>query len=94
MQIKSEFYEEIYFVENVYSLTERQADNLLMSGRKNREHYFLPFKTERKHEEIKNVELVEFLSENDLFAYMEKLNPFSLLNFSLEHEKPCLLKLV
>jgi len=64
-----------------------------MSGRQNWDKYFTPFKTKREHEVIKNVELVEFDSEGDMFEYIEKLNPISFLNFSLEHEKPCLLEL-
>ena len=51
-------------------------------------------KTKREHEVIKNVELVEFDSETDLFKYIKKLPPISLLNFSLDHENPCLIELI
>ena len=94
MKIKKEFYEEIYFIDSPEYLTDRQWGSLLMSGKKNWDHYFLPFKTKREHEVIKNVELIEFDSENDMFKYIKKLSPFSFLNFSLEHEKPYVLKLV
>lgn len=92
MKIKKEFYKEIYFIDNPEYLTDKQWDNLLMSGKKNWDKYFTPFKTKREHEVIKNVELVEFDSEGDMFKYIKKLSPYSLLNFSLEHEKPCVLK--
>lgn len=94
MKTRREFYKEIYFIDYPNHLTCKQWDNLLMSGRKNFDKYFLPFRTKREHEVIKNVELVEFELENDVFKYIKKLSPFSLLNFSLDHEKPCLLELV
>lgn len=92
MNIKSEFYKEIYFIDSPEHLTDKQWDNLLMSGRKNWDKYFLPFKTKREHKVIKNVELVEFDSEDSMFEYIKNLNSISLLNFSLEYEKPCLLR--
>jgi CRISPR/Cas system-associated endonuclease/helicase Cas3 len=94
MKTKKEFYKEIYFIDEPEFLTDKQWDNLLMSGKKNWDKYFIPFKTKREYEVIKNVELVEFNLESEMFEYIEKLNPISLLNFSLEHEKPCLLELV
>ena len=94
MKLKKEFYKEIYFIDNPENLTDKQWDNLLMSGRKNWDKYFLPFKTKKEYEVIKNVELIEFDLEKDMFKYMKKVSPFSLLNFSLEHEKPCILKFV
>lgn len=93
MITKKEFYKEIYFIDSPERLTDKQWDNLLMSGKKNWDKYFLPFKTKREHEIIKNVELVEFDSENDMFKYIKKLSPFSFLNFSLDHKNPCVLKL-
>lgn len=93
MKTKKEFHEEIYFVPEPEFLSDKQWGNLLMSGRKNWDKYFLPFKTKREHEVIRNVELVEFDSESEMLKYINKLNPISLLNFSLEHEKPCLLEL-
>ena len=94
MKIKKEFYKDIYFIDSPERLTHKQWDNLLMSGRSNWDKYFIPFKTKREHEVIKNVELVEFDSEERMFKYIDKLKPNSLLNFSLDHEKPCLLELV
>ena len=94
MKTKKEFFEKIYFVDSPEYLTRKQWDCLLMAGRKNWDKYFIPFKTKREHEVIENVELIEFDSERDMFKYIKKLSPSSLLNFSLEHEKPCLLKLV
>jgi len=94
MKTTSEFFKEIYFIDEPEHLTDKQWDCLLMAGRKNWDKYFMPFKTKRAVEVIKNVELVEFEKESEMFKYMKKLSPQSLLNFSLEHEKPCLLKLV
>ncbi|MFH1188984.1 MAG: hypothetical protein V1652_04045 [bacterium] len=94
MKIKKVFYEEIYFIDSPEYLTDKQWNNLLMSGKKNWDKYFTPFKTKREHEVIKNVELVKFELESDMLKYIKSLSPFSLLNFSFEHEKPCLLKLV
>lgn len=94
MNIKSEFFKEIYYVGSPEYLNSNQWDNLLMSGKMNWDKYFLPFKTKREHEVIKSVELVEFDTEDDMFEYMDNLSSVSLLNFSLEHEKPCLLRLV
>lgn len=93
MITKKEFYKEIYFVDSPERLTDKQWGNLLMSGKKNWDKYFLPFKTKREHEVIRNVELVEFDSENDMFKYIKKISPFSFLNFSLDHKTPCVLKL-
>lgn len=93
MNIKSEFFKEIYYVGSPEYLNSNQWDCLLMSGKTNWDKYFLPFKTKREHEVIKNVELVEFDTEEDMFEYMDNLNPVSLLNFSLEHKNPCLLRL-
>ncbi|MCK5413105.1 MAG: hypothetical protein KAI57_01890 [Candidatus Pacebacteria bacterium] len=91
---KSEFYSEIYFVDNSEHLTEKQWDNLLMVGNKNWDKYFIPFKTKREYEIIKNVKLTEFELKDDMFKYIKRLNSHSVLNFSLEHEKPFLLELI
>ncbi len=92
MIIKKDFYKEIYFIDSPEHLTDNQWNNLLMSGKMNWDKYFTPFKTKREHEVIKNVELIWLDSENAMRKYLKRLNPFLLLNFSLEHEKPCVLK--
>jgi hypothetical protein len=94
MKTKNEIFKEVYFIDNPEHLTKKQWDNLLIVGKKNYDHYFLPFKTNREYEKIKNVELVEFETENELFKYLKKLSPKLLLNFSLDFNKPCVLKLV
>ena len=94
MIIKKEFFEEIYFIDNPEYLRRSQWDNFLMCGKKNWNHYFLPFKTKREYEVIKNTELIEFDSEKSMFGYMKKLKPTVLLNFSLDFKNPCLLKFV
>lgn len=87
-------YKKIYFIDEAEELNDKEWNNLLMSGKKNWDKYFTPFKTKVEYEEIKNVELLEFETEDEMFEYIKILKPTSLLNYSLEHEKPCLLKLV
>jgi hypothetical protein len=94
MIIDKEFYNEIYFIEEPELLTEAEENNLIMCGTKNFYRYYLPFKTKKKFELIKNVELIEFSSEDSMFSYIKELNPVLLLNFSLEHDNPCLLRLL
>jgi hypothetical protein len=55
---------------------------------------FLPFETKRNFEKINNIELIEFNTEGDMFKYMKTVDSQLILNFSLEHEKPCLIKFV
>jgi hypothetical protein len=94
MTITNTFYKKIYFIDGPEELSDKEWDNLLMSGKKNWGKYFTPFKTKTEHEEIKNVELLEFETEDEMFEYIKILKSTSLLNYSLEHEKPCLLKLI
>ncbi len=92
MITKKEFYEEVYFIDSPEKLTNKQWDNLLISGKINWDKYFIPFNTKREHEVIKNIELIEFDSEENMFKYIKNLSSLSLLNFSLDHKKPCVLK--
>ncbi len=94
MKTKSKIYSEVYFIDSPEYLTNKQWDNLLVAGKKNWNHYFLPFKTKQGYEVIENVELVKFNTEDDMFEYIKNLNPASFLNFSLEHKSPCVLKLI
>lgn len=94
MTITSTFYKEIYFVDETEKLGHKQWNNLLMSGEENWDKYFLPFKTKREKEIIKNVEMLEFNSEDEMFEYIKNINPIFMINFSLQHEKPCLLKFI
>lgn len=92
MITKREFFEKIYFVDDPVYLTNKQWDSLLMSGRINWNKYFAPFKTRRRYEVLNNVELLEFDFMDEMFEYIKTLSKSSLINFSLEHEKPCILK--
>lgn len=96
MARKSEFFKKIYFVDNPEILDSKQMDSLLMCSTKNWNHYFCDLgKKPRKGiilKEISNVELVEFDSRKDMFGFLKRLDGKSLLDFSLEHEKPCILK--
>ncbi len=89
-----EIFSEIYFVENPNNLNGKQWDNLLMSGKKNFDHYFKPFKTKHEVEIISDVELIEFSKEEEMFAFLKMIKPEKLINFSLEHENPMVLKYV
>jgi len=93
MTITKTFYKKIYFIDEPEKLTRKEWDNLLMPGKINWDKYFTPFETNKEYEEIKNVELLEFDIEDEMFEYIKNLSPISFINFSLEHEKPCLLKL-
>ena len=91
MITKKEKFNEVYLLEPE-KISNTQFDNLLMSGRMNYELYFLPFKTKRGFEILKNVELVEFSTAGEMFSFIKKLSPYHLINYSLEHENPCVLK--
>lgn len=94
MVTKKEFYSEVYFIDNPEYLKSKQWNNLLMAGTKNWNHYFLRFKTKQKYQSIKNVELIEFNTGKSMFSYLKKINKVLLLDFSLEHKYPCLLKFI
>jgi len=94
MNIKSEFFKEVYYIDQPKHLSGKQWNNFLLCGAVNWNYYFLPFKTKQEYEAIKNVELLEFESEELIFEYLKILPDISFLNYSLEFEKPCLLKLV
>ena len=94
MSITKTFYEEVFFVDDAAKLNDNQFDNLIMVGKKNLDCFFTPFKTKREHEVIKNVELLEFDTEDELFEYYNKLDDTLFLNYCFDFEKPCLLKFV
>lgn len=78
------FYKEIYCIGDVEHLGIKQWDNFLMVGEKNWDHYFLPFKTKQDHEVLKNVELLEFFSANEMFRHLKKIEITSLLNYCFD----------
>ncbi len=94
--MKNESFKKVFFVENPEVLTQTQFENLLMCSTKNWNHYFTGLSVRAKksaiYEEIRNVEIVEFASKKSMFSYLKKLNPSLYIDFSVEHEKPCLLK--
>lgn len=96
MARKSEFFKKIYFVDSPEVLDDEQLDSLLMCSTKNWNHYFLDLGKRPKKRivfrKILNVELVEFSSKKEMFHYIDKLDNKSLLDFSVEHDKPCILK--
>lgn len=95
MKTKSSFFKEVYFIDDVCNVSDNQMENLLMCGNKNWDHYFDFVSDEvRKNEveKIKNVELVEFDSEKNMFDFLKNIDEKSMINFSTQHEKPCVLK--
>jgi len=94
MLIKKEKFAEIYLLDNPEKISDKQYNNLLMAGKINYEQYFLPFKTMREFEVLKGVELIEFSNATEMFNFIKKLNPFHLINYSLEHDNPCVLKFI
>ena len=98
MTIKSQHFDKVYFVENPEILSDKQMNELLMVSTKNWNYYLCDIgkKPNKKldYKEIKNVELVEFDSERKMFNFLKKLDNKLLIDFSLEHDKPCILKLL
>ena len=96
MARKSEFFRKVYFVENPETLNSKQMDSLLMFSTKNSNYYLCDLgKKPKKNisfKEISNVELVEFGSKKAMFTFLKGLDGKSYIDFSLEHEKPCILK--
>lgn len=89
---KKVFFEEVYLFDDPENLSDNQWDNLLIFGRMNMDPYFLPFKTRHPHEVLRKVELLEFDKEKEMFKNIKKTESNQLINYSLDHEKPCLLK--
>ena len=98
MARKSEFFKKVYFVENPETLNSKQMDSLLMCSTKNWNYYFCDLGKKLKKKvifrELSNVELVEFSSKKEMLTFLQKTADKSLIDFSLEHDKPCILKFV
>jgi len=71
-------------------------DSLLMCSTKNWNYYLcdLGEKPKKKisFKKISNVELVEFSSKKEMLTFLKRLDGKSYIDFSLEHDKPCILK--
>lgn len=96
MKTKKEFYPVVYYIEDAEELSDKQMDNLLMCGNKNWNHYFyaLEKNVNVEVEKIENVELIEFDSENEMFDFLKTVDDKLFLNFSTQHGKPLVLKMV
>lgn len=94
MKTRNKFYPVVYYIEDAENISDKQMNNLLMCGNKNWNHYF--YKLEKnlnvEVEEIKNVELIEFDLEDNMFDFLRTLDDRLFLNFSTQHKKPCVLK--
>ncbi len=91
--VKKQTYKKLFWVENdvVLKMTD---ENLVMCGTKNWDYYFSKIGNIKKsdYEEMKNVELIEFNSKEEMFNFWEKLSDFQKIDWSLEHRKPMVLK--
>lgn len=67
-----------------------------MCGNKNWDYYFYAIEKDVnvEVEKIENVELIEFELESDMFEYLKTIDDKLLLNFSTQHGKPLVLKMV
>lgn len=95
--MKIEKLKKIYFVENPEKILGKKGENFLMCSTKNWNYYFedLSEKTKKKKdffEELKNLNLIEFDSENEMFDYLDKKDPHLIVDWSLEHNKPLVLE--
>ncbi len=83
-----EYYKEIFFAD-ADKVSDDEFDSLIMCGTPNWDFYFS--KPVKNYEErIKNVLLIEFEKEDEMFDFIDK-NKFDIIDYSLEHEKPCVL---
>lgn len=96
MKIKTSYFKKVYLVNNPEKIPDEKMDGLLMCGTKNYECYFdfldIKVKSKLDVEELRNIELVEFSSEKSMFDFVKNLDKSLFLNYSLEHEKLCVLK--
>ncbi len=90
---KKTFYKKLFWVTNS-EVVEKIDDNFVMCGTKNWNYYFSRIESIKKsdYEEMKNVELVEFESEKEMFSFWKKLDNFKKIDWSLEHGVPMVLK--
>ena len=94
--MKKELFKKVFSVDNPEVLTQSQSDKLLMCSTKNWNHYFTSLSEQAQknaiYNELINVELIEFSSKKSMFTFLAKLSPKLYIDFSVEHEKPCVLK--
>lgn len=91
--LKRKKYKKLFWVEKetVLKMTD---ENLVMCGTRNWEYYYSKIGKMKKSEytEMKNVELIEFETEKEMFNFWEKLDNFKKIDWSLEHGVPMVLK--
>lgn len=86
------FFKKNYFVDKPEDLLDDQYGKLLMVGSKNYDHFFLPFNTSVDHEELSNVRMITFNTYDSMLRYIRTLDPRQLINLSVEHDYPCLMR--
>lgn len=93
MHIKKEKIKKIYCIDNGNSMHKKDFDNLLMVGTKTWNLYFTSnvAKKEKVVSVDKDVTFVEFDKKKELFDYLKTIKRKDLIDFSLEHDKPCAL---
>ncbi len=91
--LKSKIYKKIFWVSSNEAI-EKLNDDFVMCGTKNWNYYFSKINNVKKedYEEMKNVELVEFEGEKEMFNFWDKLDDYKKIDWSLEHGVPMILK--
>lgn len=73
-------------------LTDDEYSSMVMIGTKSWNAYLLEKPKCKIIEEARNVLFFEFDTEGDLFAYKSEIDDRLFLEYSLEHERPCLIQ--
>ena len=93
MNIKNtQTYDHIYWVQNPEKLSDRDMEKLVMVDSKNYNFFLSEIDGMGVDaDEMKNISLVEFDEEKDMYQYLESMDRRFLIGFSREHDVPCLL---
>jgi len=80
------------FIASQDSMSESDYGSMLMIGTGNWEAYLLERPSCEIIQEAKDVLFLEFRSKDDLCAYVKSIPDATFIDFSYEHEVPCLLQ--
>jgi len=95
MKIKNKaFYKRLYVSNSWEDATDEQMNHFVICGDRNWEYFYEKVIDDKKDfNEVKNVKLIEFFSQNDLKKYLKKLPDTKLLDFSVEKDFKAVLEL-
>jgi len=95
MKIKNKkFYKKLYVGNSWKEATDEQMNYFVICGDRNWEYFYEKVIDDKKDfDEVENVKLIEFFSQNDLKKYLEKLSDTKLLDFSVEENFKAVLEL-